>query len=70
MVFNDALASREQAHVAGLPHISDAELSRRLALTKRTPERAWLNDVSAVVLQQALADLNTAYQNYFAGHPA
>ena len=33
---------------------------------KQTPERAWLGEVSAVVLQQALADLNTAYRNFFA----
>jgi hypothetical protein len=25
----------------------------------------WLNEVSAVVLQQSLADLNTAYQRLF-----
>jgi putative transposase len=39
-----------------------------LALTasKATPERAWLGEVSSVVLQQALADLNTAYRNSFA----
>ena len=29
------------------------------------PERAWLRDVSSVVLQQALADLNAAYRNFF-----
>ncbi|MBE1564028.1 putative transposase [Nonomuraea africana] len=33
---------------------------------KATPERAWLGEVSAVLLQQALADLNTAYRNFFA----
>ena len=33
---------------------------------KRTPERAWLAEVSAVVLQQALVDANTAYRNFFA----
>ena len=33
---------------------------------RRTPERAWLTEVSAVVLQQALADANTAYRNFFA----
>jgi transposase len=33
---------------------------------KATPERAWLSDVSAVVLQQALADLTTAYRSFFA----
>ncbi len=65
-VFNDALRDREQAHAAGLPYVSDAELSRRLTLVKRTPERAWLNEVSSVVLQNALRDLNTAYRNFFA----
>ncbi len=33
---------------------------------KRTPERAWLAEVSAVVLQQSVADLHRAYRNYFA----
>jgi putative transposase len=65
VVFNDALRARQQAHAAGLPWPTDAELSRRLTLAKRTPERAWLAEVSSVVLQQALADLNTAYRNYF-----
>ena len=66
VVFNDALRTRQQAHEAGLPHITDAELSARLTVCKATPERAWLSDVSAVVLQQALADLNAAYRNFFA----
>ncbi len=46
--------------------ISDAELSKRLTASKATPQRAWLSEVSSVVLQQALADLNTAYRNFFA----
>jgi transposase len=66
VVFNDALAARHQAHQAGQPYLTDAELSARLTAAKATSERAWLTEVSAVVLQQALADLNTAYRNYFA----
>jgi putative transposase len=66
VVFNDGLAAREQAHAAGQPYITDAELSARLAAAKATPERAWLGEVSAVILQQALADLNRAYRNFFA----
>jgi putative transposase len=65
-VVNDGLAARREAHEAGQPFITDAELSARLTAAKATSERAWLNEVSAVVLQQALADLNTAYRNYFA----
>ena len=51
---------------AGLPYVTDAELSARLTAAKASPERAWLGEVSAVVLQQALADLDTAYRNFFA----
>jgi putative transposase len=66
VVFNDGLRAREQAYKAGQPYPSDAELSARLTAAKASPGRAWLGEVSAVVLQQALADLNTAYRNYFA----
>jgi putative transposase len=66
VVFNDALAARREAHETGLAYLTDAELSARLTLAKATPERAWLGEVSAVVLQQALADLNSAYRNFFA----
>jgi transposase len=42
------------------------ELSRQVVtLAKQTPERAWLGQVSAVALQQSLADLDRAYRNYF-----
>jgi len=66
VVFNDGLRARQDAHAAGLPYIADAELSARLTAAKATPERAWLGEVSAVVLQQSLADLNTAYRRFFA----
>jgi putative transposase len=66
VVFNDGLRIREQAQAAGLPYVTDGELSARLTASKATPERAWLGEVSAVVLQQSLADLNTAYRNFFA----
>jgi putative transposase len=67
VVFNDGLRQRQQARAAGEKYVSDGELSRRLiSEAKLTPERAWLGEVSSVVLQQALADLNTAYRNFFA----
>lgn len=65
-VFNDALAVRVAAHQARQPFVTDAQLSARLTAIKKTPERAWLTEVSSVVLQQALADLNAAYRNFFA----
>ena len=66
VVFNDGLRAREAAYEAGEPYVADGELSRRVITeAKRTPEREWLGGVSAVVLQQALADLSTAYRNFF-----
>ncbi|GJF25035.1 RNA-guided endonuclease InsQ/TnpB family protein [Streptomyces sp. HO565] len=66
VVWNDCLRARKQAHTAGLPYVTSAELSRvRITQAKRTEERAWLADVSAVVLQQSLRDLDAAYKNFF-----
>ncbi|MEV6986435.1 transposase, partial [Sphaerisporangium sp. NPDC051017] len=66
VVFNDGLCARSDAHAAGLPYISDGELSKRvISEAKKTPGRCWLGEVSAVVLQQALADLNQAFRNFF-----
>ena len=67
MVFNDALTVRRLGFENGLPLVSDGDLSKLvITAAKNTPERVWLGEVSAVVLQQALADLNTAYRNFFA----
>jgi IS605 OrfB family transposase len=66
VVYNDALRLREDAHMAGRPFIPDGEVLRLVTTqAKRTPERAWLAEVSAVVLQQSVADLHRAYRNYF-----
>ena len=67
VVFNDALSVRETARAAGLPFVPSGELSKQLTASKKTPERAWLTDVSSVVLQQSLRDLDTAYRNFFDG---
>ncbi|MFI6324150.1 RNA-guided endonuclease InsQ/TnpB family protein [Nonomuraea sp. NPDC050556] len=65
-VFNDGLHARQEARANGLPYISDGDLSKRvITQAKATSERSWLGEVSAVVLQQALADLNVAYRNFF-----
>ena len=66
VVFNDGLRARQEARAEGLPYLSDAELSKRVTAAKLTPEREWLGEVSSVVLQQALADLNVAYRSFFA----
>lgn len=67
VVFNDALRARETARAAGLPFVPSGELSKQLTASKKTPERAWLAEVSSVVLQQSLRDLDAAYKNFFDG---
>jgi putative transposase len=67
VVFNDGLRLRQAARENGEKYVSDGDLSRRVITeAKGTPERAWLSEVPSAVLQQALADLNTAYRNFFA----
>ncbi|PZT74927.1 MULTISPECIES: RNA-guided endonuclease InsQ/TnpB family protein [unclassified Streptomyces] len=68
VVYNDALRARETARVEGLPFPKAGDLSKQLiTAAKDTPERAWLGEVSAVVLQQSLRDLDAAYRNFFDG---
>ncbi|NUP19403.1 MAG: IS200/IS605 family element transposase accessory protein TnpB [Streptomyces sp.] len=67
VVFNDALRAREDARKAQQPFPKIGELSTRLITeAKRTAERSWLGEVSAVVLQQSLRDVESAYRNFFA----
>ncbi|MFJ8826456.1 RNA-guided endonuclease InsQ/TnpB family protein [Streptomyces sp. NPDC102467] len=67
VVFNDAVHARERARRAGKPFPNIGELSTRLITqAKQTLERSWLNEVSAVVLQQSLRDAEAAYRNFFA----
>ncbi|MBE4758358.1 RNA-guided endonuclease TnpB family protein [Streptomyces caniscabiei] len=66
VVYNDGLRIRRDAHAAGLPYIKDTDLQKQvITAAKRTPGREWLGEVSSVVLVQALADLHTAYRNFF-----
>ncbi|MGF0175711.1 RNA-guided endonuclease InsQ/TnpB family protein [Streptomyces sp. Marseille-Q5077] len=68
VVYNDALRARERARAQGLPFPKTGDLSKALITeAKKTPERAWLGEVSAVVLQQSLRDLDAAYRNFFDG---
>ncbi len=65
--YNDALRLRQHAYQQGKPLPSLTELAKQVITeAKKTPERAWLGEVSAVVLQSSLRDLQTAYSNFFA----
>lgn len=67
VVFNDALRIRKDTRAAGKPYPKIGDLSKQVITeAKKTPQRAWLGDVSAVVLQQSLRDVDTAYSNFFA----
>ncbi|MFE9174178.1 RNA-guided endonuclease InsQ/TnpB family protein [Streptomyces kebangsaanensis] len=67
VVFNDGLRTRQEAHAAGLPYLKDTDLQKQvITAAKQTVERAWLGEVSSVVLVQSLRDLHTAYRNFFA----
>ncbi|CNF26893.1 putative transposase [Mycobacterium tuberculosis] len=67
VVYNDALRARQTALQTGSPFVSAADLSAALTEAKKTPERAWLGEVSSVVLQQSLRDLEAAYRAFFDG---
>ncbi|NUV58584.1 RNA-guided endonuclease TnpB family protein [Streptomyces sp. CAI-85] len=68
VVYNDGLRARETARAAGEAFPKAGDLSKLLITqAKLTEERAWLGEVSAVVLQQSLRDLDTAYRNFFDG---
>ncbi|MFI0717437.1 RNA-guided endonuclease InsQ/TnpB family protein, partial [Streptomyces inhibens] len=68
VVYNDALRARETARAEGAPFPKTGDLSKLLITeAKKTAERGWLGEVSAVVLQQSLRDLDTAYRNFFDG---
>ncbi|MCX4671800.1 transposase [Streptomyces sp. NBC_01381] len=67
VVYNDAVRARRDAHAEHRPYPSLGLLSRALITgAKKRPERAWLAEVSAVVLQQSLRDVEAAYRNFFA----
>ncbi|WP_330301610.1 MULTISPECIES: RNA-guided endonuclease InsQ/TnpB family protein [unclassified Streptomyces] len=67
VVFNDAVRAREHARRAGEAFPAAGELSKKLiTAAKQTASRAWLGEVSSVVLQQALRDVEAAYRNFFA----
>ncbi|WP_405419624.1 RNA-guided endonuclease InsQ/TnpB family protein [Streptomyces erythrochromogenes] len=67
VVYNDALAARKAAYTADKSRIATGALAKRVITdAKKTPERAWLAEVSVDALQSSLRDLDTAYANFFA----
>ncbi len=62
VVWNDALALCKKSEKKP----KSAELQKVvITQAKQTEERAWLGEVSCVPLQQSVADLETAFKNFF-----
>ncbi|MGH3241360.1 MAG: RNA-guided endonuclease TnpB family protein, partial [Spirillospora sp.] len=73
LVYNKALEERSRAYTAEGRKVSYAQTSTLLTAWKKTPELAFLSEVSSVPLQQALRHLQTGFVNFFAkraGYPA
>ncbi|MFN3200976.1 MAG: IS200/IS605 family element RNA-guided endonuclease TnpB [Bradymonadia bacterium] len=65
-VYNWALKMRSDAWKHHQESISYGQSSAALTALKKTPEHAWLKDVSSVPLQQTLRHLTIAFGNFFA----
>ncbi|WP_149258651.1 RNA-guided endonuclease TnpB family protein [Actinomadura sp. K4S16] len=70
LVYNKALEERTRAWCGEQRRISYVESSAALTHWKKTPELAFLAEVSCVPLQQALRHLQTAFSNFFAKRAA
>lgn len=66
-VYNWALDMKSSAYFDDGESVGFAEMSRRLTEKKREEETQWLQEVSAVPLQQSLRNLNQAFTNFFEG---
>ncbi|NEQ81274.1 MAG: helix-turn-helix domain-containing protein, partial [Moorea sp. SIO2I5] len=62
VVWNDALALCKKSE-----KVIKSGYLQKLVITqaKKTEERQWLSEVSVVPLQQSVADLGTAFKNFF-----
>ena len=66
-VYNRALALQMAQRAAGGGYIRYQDMAQRMAAWKKEVSSPWLSDAPAQALQQALMDLERAFQNFFAG---
>jgi putative transposase len=69
-VYNWALRERTDAYYQHGERLYYEGTAQRLVLLKKQEETLWLNEVSSVVLQQALRHLDRAFRNFFEGRAA
>ena len=64
-VYNQALEFRSKSWQQENKSVGYRETSSKLTEWKKEPEKAFLSEVSSVVLQQSLLNLDTAFRNFF-----
>jgi putative transposase len=64
-VWNQGLELRSKTYEESQQSLSYAQTTEALTQWKKEPEKVFLNDVSSVVLQQSLRNLDAAFQNFF-----
>lgn len=64
-IFNHGLAASKEAYEKSGKSISYTDQCKALTILKQVPGMEWLREVDAQVLQQALKDLDSAYQHFF-----
>ena len=72
-VYNWGLEDRTNVYHGDGTSLNYASQCKRLTALKKQEETAWLKEVSSVVLQQSLRNLERAYTNFFekrAGYPS
>lgn len=65
-VFNHFLAVRRDEWKVNRNPLTYVKTSRLLTDLKKREETAWLSEVDSMALQEALRDLDRAYENFFA----
>ena len=66
--YNWALAREQENYKNGEKFISDGELRKEFTQLKKTPEYAWLNNISNNVTKQSIKDACEAYKSFFKGY--
>lgn len=66
--YNWALAREQENYKNGGKFIPDKDLRKEFTQLKKTPEYAWLNDISNNVTKQAIKDACEAYRDFFEGY--
>ena len=66
--YNWVLAREQENYKNGGKFISDGDLRKEFTQLKKTPEYAWLNNISNNVTKQAIKDACEAYKDFFKGY--